>query len=540
MKTDYVKHAISPKEHLKAWNSTGKMLSLKWSLLNSNKARIIYLAAFLLAITSVAISSQVGQVLIQTASYQGDIAAKQMAYNYLMSYTRGEMGTLGTIAFSLAVYSSLIAPFTGVVSNSMFPVKHVSSLQMPLLSRFTDSFMNQMMSTISIFQLVALTTMASLSTLEESSTWALLFTWASWPLLISISVFASWGVDYIQKRFSVRQILALVLSVASVLAVVFIISPSSLGNLFGVGTLYTDAIKNINEYDLHHRLVAFGVLFGSMMVLILISSVMSLAALAKPEKALKLDSAGNPIKNKFSNVNLFTKRKHSPVYEVEMFILMVSQLLRSPDSIRPIFIAIVGGIPLILIFKAEQVVTITFIVSIPLLIACSWAVNFLGVLGGGLTWLQNQPRALNNLPWIAAATQMLMTLTLFTLIWSPAFIFGMVSPDKILSYILVAIATAVLITRSSMNKAIKSPYAITPGTKGEGIVPMGAMVPYTIKMSLWGCQYGVLLLYSESLLLQACMALLAVVWSTFRMTRLVSYWRKPENQSYAIQSLNQA
>ena len=234
MKTDYVKHAISPKEHLKAWNSTGKMLSLKWSLLNSNKARIIYLAAFLLAITSVAISSQVGQVLIQTASYQGDIAAKQMAYNYLMSYTRGEMGTLGTIAFSLAVYSSLIAPFTGVVSNSMFPVKHVSSLQMPLLSRFTDSFMNQMMSTISIFQLVALTTMASLSTLEESSTWALLFTWASWPLFISISVFASWGVDYIQKRFSVRQILALVLSVASVLAVVFIISPSSLGNLFGV------------------------------------------------------------------------------------------------------------------------------------------------------------------------------------------------------------------------------------------------------------------------------------------------------------------
>ena len=81
------------------------------------------------------------------------------------------------------------------------------------------------------------------------------------------------------------------------------------------------------------------------MVLILISSVMSLAALAKPEKALKLDSAGNPIKNKFLNVNLFTKRKHSPVYEVEMFILMVSQLLRSRQYNAPIFIAIVGGIP---------------------------------------------------------------------------------------------------------------------------------------------------------------------------------------------------
>lgn len=537
---DILKHALSPKEHLRAWDSTGKMLILKWNLLNSNKSRILYLAAFSLAIIAVIISSHVGQVIIQTASYQGDIAAKQMAYNYIMSYSRGEMGTLGTIAFSMAIYSSLIAPFTGVVANSMFPLRHVSPLQVPLLSRFTDSFMNQMMSTISIFQLVALTTMSALSNLEERSTWALLFTWASWPLLVSISVFASWGVEYIQRRFSLKQLIFIALAIVLAGVVAFIINPSNLSTLFGLGTFYTETIKGINDYSTIQRLQAFGLLFGSMLVFILISSVMSLSALSRPEKPMKLDSEGNEVKKTLFKRIPLSKRKHSPVYEVEMFLLMVSQLLRNPDSLRPILIAVMGGIPLILIFKAEQVVTITFIVSIPLLIACSWAVNFLGVLGGGLMWLHNQPRALNNLPWIAATTQMLMTLSLFGVIWAPAFIVGMVPPEKILSYVLVAITTSVLITRSSMDKAIKKPYAINPGTKGEGIVPMGAMVPYTIKMSLWGCQYGVLLLYSDNLLLQACMAVLALVWSSWRMVRLVRHWQKPETQAQAIQTLNQA
>lgn len=536
MKFNYLKYSLSPKEHLRAWDSTGKMLFLKWNLLNSNKTRILYLAALSLAVISIIVSSQIGQVIIQTASYQGDIAAKQMAYNYIMSYTRGEMGTLGTIAFSMAIYSSLIAPFTGVVSNSMFPLKHVSSFQVPLLSRFTDSFINQMMSTISIFQLVALTTMSALANLEEKSTWALLFTWATWPLLISISVFASWFVEFLQRKLSKQQLVFSGLTLISTLVVLFIIDSSYLTTLFGLGDIYTDVIKNISHYSLSNKLHAFGILFGIMLFFLILSSLMSVYALSQPEKPMKTDINGN-IKERKA---FFSKRKHSSVYEIEMFMLMISQLLRNPDSLRPICIAILGGIPLIFLFKADQIVTITFIVSIPLLIACSWGVNFLGVLGGGLTWLQNQPRALNNLPLIAAFTQIFLTLSLFTIIWSPAFIFGLVEPNKILAYIFVAIATAVLITRSSMNKAIKNPFAITPGTKGEGIVPMGSMVQYTIKMSLWGCQYGVILLLSDNFVIQSSMAFLAVVWSAFRMYRLMMYWRKPENQASAIQSLNQA
>lgn len=525
-----IRYLPTPRQALKALNATGSMMLMKFTMM-STKSAIIFICAVIFAVVAIISASYCGQLIREIATIPSDIAAKQMALNYLSSYSRGEMGTLGSVAFGMAIYSSLLAPFTGVISNSLISPKNVSYLQAPLLTRYTDSFVSQMFSSISLFQLFTLTTMGSLITLGTSQAWAMLYVWFSWPILISISVIASWAYEALQRVASARNVVIIVSTIVVIFGGFALYNVNSIGTFFGLGTFYTDVIKEIGHSTATERAFDFIGLGVAFLLCCLVGSVLSLYALSKEERTFF---------TKKEKVPFLAKLKHSEVYEVEMLVTMMKQVLRNPDSIRPIVVLIILGVPASFIFRHEQVVQMTFLVTIPLIMACSWGINFLGVLGGGLALLRNQPRALDPLPWIAAVNQVIFTLALFSCLWVPAFAFGAVPLEKLPAFGMAAIATTVLVTRSSLSKAINAPHATHPGTRGETLVPMGTMIGYTLRMSLWGCQYGIILLSSENLRVQVGMCVAAVLWSLFRMYRLARKWQKPETQFAAIQALSQA
>lgn len=528
-----LKYLPGPSQYSQAINNTVHMLTLKWRMMSSGRSRALFVLVMFFVAFSVFASSFVGQVIVRVAGQPSESAARQIAYNYLMSYVRGEIGTLGASALGLAILSSLLAPFTGVISQSLFSPKNIAPMQASVLTRFTDSFVAQMFSSISLLQLIALTSISSLVTIEGGQSWGILYSWITWPILIALSVSAAWGVEVLQRIFSIRQwLISGIIAITGTLVLVTFLRESAV-TFFGLGTYYMDTVKHISEYSILEKSLAFALLIIVFMTVIYVGSILSLVALSKRDRV-----SSKPEKTK--NKALLSNRKPQKMYELEMLLIMVSQILRNPDSLRPIAIIVLGGIPVLLFFQGAQAVTTTFIVAIPLIIACSWGVNFLGVMGGGLTWLANQPRALNNLPWLAALVQSVLTLILFLIIWTPAMIVNSFSLDEIFVYVMTAVSVTVLITRSSISKAINNPIPTSPGVKGETLVPPGKMLSYTMRMTLWGCQYGIILLYSDIIQLQMAMCFCAVLWSGFRMTRLNEKWNNPEFRSEAIRSIHQA
>lgn len=527
-----LKYIPTPRQFNTAINNTSYMLGLKWKMLASGRSRLMLVLVVFFAMFAVYISSFVGQVVLRLAGQQSEAAVRQIAYNYIMSYIRGEIGTLGSIAFSLAILSSLLAPFTGVISKSLFSSQHIAPMQSSRLTRYTDSFVAQMFSSISLLQLIALTAISSLLTLEGGQSWGILYVWVSWPILVGLSVFAAWGVEVIQRYISNKNILvsSAIAGVSILVAISFYFD--NLKNFFGLGTYYTETVRNLHLASTPEQFMSFAYLIIAFLVIVFIGGMLCLLALSNPEKA--------STKNTYNSPALFSKRKPSKVFEVELFALMINQILRNPDSLRPIVMVIAAGIPALFLFGGTDSVITAFIVAIPLIIACSWGINFLGVMGGGVVWLSNQPGALKNLPWIAAITQGLLTLTLFAVIWTPAIIFGSFETQEVSVYIMSAIAVTFLITRSSMAKSINNPIPTTPGIKGETLVPPGKMLSYTFRMTLWGCQYGIILLYLDMYQAQMSMMFLAVVWSVFRMHRLNKHWNKREVQTEAMRALHQA
>lgn len=524
----------TPRQYAEAITNTVHMLGLKWRMLSQGRGQAIIVIVGIFVCIAVFASSFVGQVIVRVASQPSESAARQLAYNYLMSYIRGEIGTLGASALALAILSSLLAPFTGVISQSLFSPKHIAPMQASLLTRFTDSFVAQLFSSISLLQLIAITSISSLVTLEGGQSWGILYTWISWPILIALSVCAAWGVEVMTRTLNRRQGIVITVILGSIIGLLALFKRESLVTFFGLGNYYIDTIRNITGYSVEEKVLAFAVLVAVFIGIIFVGSVLSLIALSRPitgdSKGTNLEITDAPL----------SKRKPQKIYEVELFFIMVSQMLRSPDTLRPVIIIILGGIPVLFFFQGTQAVTTTFIIAIPLIVACSWGVNFLGVMGGGSTWLANQPRALNNLPWIAALTQASMTLLLFFIIWTPVTLRGSLTWEDIGVYAMTAISVTVLITRSSMAKSLHSPYPTHPGVKGETLVPPGKMLAYTARMTLWGSQYGIILLYSDIIQLQTAMCFFAVLWSAFRMHRLNEKWNDPQFRSHAIQATHQA
>lgn len=527
-----LKYIPTPRDFTIALNNTASMLSLKWKMLTNSRSRLVVILFSMFALFAVYVSSFIGQVTLRMAGQQSETAVRQIAYNYILSYTRGEIGTLGSIALSLAILSSLLAPFTGVISKSLFSLQHVAPMQASRLTRYTDSYVAQMFSSVSLLQLIALTAISSLVTLEGGQSWGIMYVWLSWPILVAISVFAAWGVEIIQRYVSLKNTLIGGSVVGVFLIVILTFYFEQAQTFFGLGDYYMETVRNLYTYDIGEQIVAFGSLVVVFLACVFVGGTLCLIALSHPEKA-----TGSAVEDKPA---LLSWTKPTKVFESEIFLLMLKQIIRSPDSLRPITLVVIVGIPALLFFQGTDSIITAFIVAIPLLVACTWGVNFLGVMGGGVIWLANQPGGLKNLPWIAAFTQAAFTLALFFLIWTPPLVFGNFEWKDISVYAMAAISVTVLITRSSMDKAIKNPIATHPGIKGEALIPPGKMLSYTFRMTLWGCQYGIILLYLDIYQAQLSMMFLAVVWSAYRMYKLNQHWAKRETQVSAMKALHQA
>lgn len=493
------------------------IMNTRWNFIRSTKSKLflwigivaIYLGVFLVSNTGYFIR------YIAEGNYAQETALKQYAIIYLQSYLRGELGFLVSITLGVAIISVFISPFTGTVSTSLISPAHIVSVRRDDKHRFTDSLFTQFFSSISLLQLLTLTTVASLLTIDGNNAWAMLYAWMSWPVLVLLSVCFLWLAEYLHRVYGERTRLLIAGSMLAVIGLAILINPRNGETVFGIGEIYSYNIRNFDSFDPDQKLISIAALFILSTVFFFAGHFAAMQTLAHPERMAKEKKKKKA-----------PKWQTSPFYAVELFRLLFFQVWRNPETKKPLLATVLFGSIMIFATNGVFSVSSTFIIIVPLIVSIAWGSNLFGVIGQGFSWLSSKPYAMDNILWIAYFTQIGVTSAIYAIILLPSILGNQIPPENIAGMILAFIAVNAVMSRSAIDKSARYPYPVRAGTRGEAILPPATIISYTLRFSLWSGQLGVIILVSDNIYIQMGIAFLAIVWSTIRMLLLNRKWNK--------------
>lgn len=505
-------------------------MNARWNFIRSTKGKFFLWAGIVTIFGVIFLASNTGYLIrgIAEGNAAKDTALKQYAIIYLQSYMRGELGILVSGTIGIAIISVFVSPFTGTVSTSLISAAHIVSVRRDDKHRFTDSILTQFFSSISLLQLLTLTTVASLLTIDGNNTWGILYAWASWPVLVLLSVFFLWVAEYLYRVFGEKTRLLMASLFLGIIGLGIAVNPKNAETAFGIGEVYSYNIKNFNTFDLDQKIISLGALFFISAACFFGAYFASIKTLAHAERMKPAKKRKRPV-----------KWKTSPFYTVEMVKILFSQVWRNPETKKPLLATIAFGAVMIFVTGGTFSVSSTFIIIVPLIVSIAWGSNLFGILGQGFSWISSQPYIMGNFLKIAYFTQVAMTSIIYGLILLPSIVSAKIPAEELSGMILAFITVNAVMTRSAIDKSAKYPFPVRAGARGESILPPATIISYTLRFSLWSGQLGVIVLVSGNIFLQLAITFLAVTWALTRMHLLNNKWNNnPQMRNKILLTVN--
>lgn len=489
------------------------ILGVRYQIIRDAKGKLA-LWLFIVAIAfALVMISYTGEFIKIIANMQGENteAAQIYATTYLNSYLNGELGGLVATTLGLAIVSVIISPFTGTSATSLISHHYLVSVRSNMKHRFTDSLITQFVSSISLLQLMTLTAVASLLTIDGGRKTGILYAWASWPVLVVLSTVFVWVAEYLYRKLGEKKRIVILGIILGVILLIVLYNREEAMTVFGIGTGYANIIQGISSFSPLLIFVSFMMLVALWFLFLFIAYKMSQISLALPDLFAKKEQITKTIK----------ERKFSKHPSIELFNMTFMQLWRNSDIKKPLLTATIFSIGVMLFLSGNPASLSTVVFVIPLMVSLSWGANIFGIIGNGLPWIVSKPNSMKNILWIFAGTQMAIILTMAVMAIIPVLILNKIDSSALSSFLVSLIACSSLMTRSSIHKSVTNPHPYKAGYRGEPILPPATLIAYTLKLSLWSGMYG-LLMYSltTDIFIQLGLMGLAIVWSAIRLAFL--------------------
>lgn len=521
-----------------AARDTSLLLKLRWRLIRSTKSRlgvILGLGGFFLLL---GIAANIGTLIREWAAQGMQTAASIYAANYVVALDRGDLGIVGATALGSAMAAAMFAPFTGASMIALAPADDLTALRPTRLHRYFDSLVTSSISTIGFLQLISLTAVGSLLTLNGGRTAGLLFTWEVWPVLVLATVAEGWAIELVHRSFGPVARRSLGLGLAGAVVAAALVDPNHGRTLFGVGDLFSQTLTHAANHQNGLVWAAAGVVLVLGVAIFGLGLVLCRAALAKP--------AGVSLKAR-------ARRRLLPISTrptVALVQLLLAQIWRTIEVRRPLMTVLVIGIPAALLTGDSTTCAMTMVVAIPLSVALAFGINTFGILGAAMPWLASQPGVMRCLLRITVGVQIGITVLLSVLVWTPATIVDHVSLGSVAAIAAGTAVSTLFTTRSAAAKAVNKPYLIRLGSRGDMIVPPLTAINYTLRFALWSGQLGVLTLnagdahftlaghlFYPGVWLQILLVTVALAWTSVRFVGVFRQWTDRDVQAFIVKQV---
>jgi hypothetical protein len=502
---------------------TRLLLRLRWRMVRTLRARLAITIGGAAVFGALFIASSVGTMLRRIAEQGQDTALTEFAVNYVLTVEQGEFGGVGALAFGSAVAASLFAPFTGGSNAALAPSDDLAGLRPPRLHRYFDSIVTMSASTIGIIQLLTLTAVGSLLTLDGGRVGGMLFTWSMWPLLLLASVAVAWALDLSQRALGRRSRRAIFAGLAAAVALALALDPAHGKTVFGLGTRFSDTLHAAGSGQVGTTAAGLAVVAVLSTAFIVVGASLCQAALALP-----CVPEGN------------TKeyRRRIPLSRhprIVLFQILFAQVWRTGEARRAITTMTVVGIISAWFLGPSDRGSATLVIAIPLAVALAWGVNCFGILGTGMTWLAAQPHVMRRLLGATTLVQIMATLVVAILCWAPPILAGRVDGAQVATLAAGLAASTALTTRSALTKAVMRPFRARLGSSGDSLIPPLTAINYTLRFVLWSGQIGIVVLgQGGNRQIQIVLVAAILTWTTARYARLMWHWRQRSTQTRVV------
>jgi hypothetical protein len=509
----------APGEVGAAVRETVFLMRLRWRFMRTRKNRALFLLAGLAFFFATFTAAQAGTMVRRTAEQGIDSPSGAFAINYIILLNKGELGALGATVIGSVFFIAVINPFLGASVQALFPVDDLAGLRPSRLHRYFASLVANVVTVGGLFQLIMLTVLGSLLTLDGQRTGGLLFLWSMWPVGILLATLVAWTVEWIQRRYGHRTRLCIGAILGAVLGTALALDPNHGSTLFGLGNTVVASVRSAAVGNT--TVVAYSLACASLAAVVLF-----VAGMVACRSALALPDVTPPATR--ARGRLIPMSQHPTLALIQT---VVAQVHRTPSIRRAMRTVIVLGGVAVWVAQTENLL-MTLVVAVPLMMALDFGSNAFGILGPAMPWLASQPNAMKRLFWIVAGTQVGVTVTIGLLLVVPPALAGKFTGEQIVDLCAGFLVSTVLMSRSAMHKSINAPALVRTG-RSDPALPPTRLVNYALRYVCWS-GVGAVIVMGAPTRTQVALVALVVCWSLLRYVRLSQRWRHPATQAAII------
>lgn len=428
-----------------ALRGTGIGLASRWRMLSTRSGRAGAWTALVVSLLALTGAASLGDTVRAFAEYDSTTTAGIYARTYLTEWAGDGFGTIAAGVVGFVVVITLFAPLVGSVPPALIPVSDGPGFVLARRSRFTDSFITHVVSLTTALQVLALTALASLVTLDGSHrARALVIVWMAWIVSVAVSVAISWTVELMRrtKPKAPRWITAGAVAAAGLLLAA---DPEHGATLFGLGAPLTRSLRSAN------LITVMVVLVAALVTALTVGWMTSGAVLRKPELV---------------TTNRAVRRREMPSSPGRaLWVATWRSVWRTPAVRTPMLVVAGLSVGVSTVAGATPQVLAGLMVTVPLMLTLAWSVNSLVVLGGAGPWLLSMPGAGRRILLTHSGLAWTTIVAGTTLCWVGASARGLVDMQDAVRIVScsVAVATAYSTVGAHMSFTRARPAALESG-----------------------------------------------------------------------------
>lgn len=513
-------------EAASGWYATRLLLAVRWRMMRTPGSRAMaYIGAifFVLALVLVANLGYVAQI----AAQQPDTAQGIFARTWVYSLRYGYMVNIGTFAIGGAVIAALFAPFTGTSTLALAPTEDLHGLRLPRLHRYFGAWIINGASGLGLLQLLVLTGVASLITMDGYRVPGLFFALSVWVLLITLMTTLGWLLEVVVRKTTPRMRVLLGLLTAAALAALYLSDQRNSGRLFGLSDSFTHAIREgVRGWTLQTVLLPVAMIGAAFLV--------GVAGILLTRFALTL-----PVPPAAARITLIlTPLSSRPRRAVRQ--LLLRTLLRTKEVRRPLIALVLIGAGLSAALEMSTDLELSIVAAVALAVALSWGVNVYGLLGTGMIWLGAQPQVLNRLPGVAARMQLAITGLLLGVFFGVSLLFGRADITDALPILTAGAIAAVTTTALSSFLSIARPHRARMSGRGDALLPPLTALAYMFALIVAGPLPAAWFLSAPDQQTAWFIAIGSLVLSASLFAIAWRRWRNPHHRARLISTVSAA
>lgn len=433
-----------------AWVTARLVAAAKWRTVRSATSKAWLWVGLLAVASGLSLAAQVGDLVRLVAETDGQSTVQGVvASAYLRQWVQTGFGAIASTVLVFCLAVTVVTPLVAPSAPTLMPAHELVGVRTSRMHPYVSALVVHVTSVVTFVQLLALTALAGLLSLDGSGrTRAVVLSWVGWLVLVVVSQAVLWGSRVVRRTRRADVLVLLVLLGSGVLVTAVV--PGSLVSVFGAVPVFTWWLLDAS-------------VVVSVAGAVLVGAVCGWAGWSWCSRVVSAPVTVAPVVNSGRGGPMPVRPVHALVTVV------VRSFVRTGPIVAPLVAVTALAAAGVLVAGHVPAAVWAVGVGLPVVVGLAWTDNAAAMTGDANAWLASLPGQSRRLLGVWAGWAFLVTMILVAVAVTPGVLVGRVPVLSAVSAVLTAVAVTSLVTVVCLWHAVHRP-APARTVKGDGML----------------------------------------------------------------------